>query len=141
MTGLPINYAVWHEVWISLLNVSRLQLLTMNISSEQPLRFTIYPDMVVVSKEVLFTSGKLTDKAKIMLENRTTKKNSFMSDATRRKIKKILSSWHSAIYYGNLESSLALIKPERFLTFCTLTLSDEQRHDDGGLSVICLIDS
>lgn len=53
-----------------------------------------------------------------------------MSNSTERKVKRIIIAWNSALCEKNRRLKQEGFKPDRKLTFVTLTLSDKQIHDD-----------
>lgn len=102
----------------------------MELSANSSVQITYYNNKIILSKDSLFKKSGKVDRKELMLMNRSTVYNGFMSDSTKRKITKILTSWSKAIEKENEQRKIALMKIERRLTFITLTLSEAQKHDD-----------
>jgi predicted metallopeptidase len=102
----------------------------MKIDSNSSVQITFYKDKILLSKDSLYTKSGKIDRKELMKANRSTIYNGFLSDATNRKVKRILNSWSKAIEYENKRFEKISLKPNRKLVFITLTLSDKQIHSD-----------
>lgn len=102
----------------------------MKITDTSTLRLTYFADRIIISKEQLIAGSACHHKKEIMLKNRSTIYNGFMSPATRRKVRTILTTWFNAVQHENHENDMVLARSPRKLIFITVTLSDAQKHDD-----------
>jgi hypothetical protein len=102
----------------------------MVLTETSTLQLSFYSDRLIVSKEPIIAGSATFKKKEIMLRNRSTVYNGFMSPSTKRKVRTILTTWINAVNYENQQRDIALMKPQRKLTFVTLTLSEAQKHDD-----------
>lgn len=83
-----------------------------------------------MAKDYLYKKNGKIDRKEVMKKNRKTEYNGYMSDSTARKVRRIMTSWYKAIQFENEQRQSEGTVIEQRLTFMTLTLSDEQRHDD-----------
>lgn len=102
----------------------------MLLTDTSTLHLSYYADRIIVSKEPIINGSACHKKKEIMLRNRSTVYNGFMSPSTKRKVRTILTTWINAVEYENNSRDLSLMKHQRKLIFITLTLSEAQKHDD-----------
>lgn len=102
----------------------------MKFNDNNTVNIQVYNDKIVLIKDILYSRRNVIDRKAVMLLNRKTEYNGYMSDSTSRKVKRIILSWSEAIKRENNERHLAVMKIDRKLVFMTLTLSAEQQHDD-----------
>lgn len=102
----------------------------MKTTSDYTVNITVYSDRIVCVNEFIHPTNSSSKKAEVMKQNRSTKYNGFMSPSTRRQVRKIITSWVNALEHTGdyIDDTTYII--ERRPTFVTLTLSDEQAHDD-----------
>jgi len=102
----------------------------MKLNSETSVQITYYKDRILLSRDsIYFKNGKI-DRKELMKANRKEVYNGFMSDSTARKVKRIINSWSKSIEFYNKGLMSKSLKPDRQLVCATLTLSDDQIHDD-----------
>jgi len=102
----------------------------MKFNDNSTVNIQIYNDKIVLIKDILYSRKNVIDRKAVMLLNRKTEYNGYMSDSTSRKVRRIILAWSEAIKRENCERNLSIMKIDRKLVFMTLTLSDEQKHDD-----------
>ncbi len=91
---------------------------------------TCYDDYFILSRDPLFRGSVKSKKQEVLEKNRKNEYNGFMSPATKRKVRTILTTWIKAIDSNLKRSKLDKSTPPRRLTFVTLTLSQKQEHSD-----------
>lgn len=102
----------------------------MRTNENVTVNITNYENTIIIHTECLNYGTAKQSKREIMLENRKTQYNGFMSACTKRKVKTIITSWYKSIEHGKLDTKNSKSTGKRKLTFATLTLSDEQKHTD-----------
>lgn len=102
----------------------------MKIDSNLAVNLFYYPNKIVLVKDILYKKSGKVDRAAIMKSNRKTVYNGFMSNATERKVSRIITAWAESVNRENNYRSSNGLPKERMLVFVTLSLSDEQVHDD-----------
>jgi len=102
----------------------------MKLTSEQTVSISMTSNRIVVSKDYCYFRSDSQKKKEILELNRKQAYNGFMSDATQRHVTKILSTWHEAINVYNDLHVNDKSESKRMITVITLTLSDDQKHDD-----------
>lgn len=102
----------------------------MVITDTSTVQLSYYSDRIIVSKESLINGSAAHKKKEIMLQNRSTIYNGFLSPSAKRKVRTILTTWFNAIEHNNSRNDISLKKSERKLVFVTLTLSESQKHED-----------
>lgn len=102
----------------------------MKITETSTVHLSYYSDRIIVSKERLIHGSACIKKKEIMLKNRSTVYNGFMSPSTKRKVRTILTTWFNAISFHNEQKKISLVEKKKRLVFITVTLSDVQKHDD-----------
>lgn len=102
----------------------------MVITNTSTVQLSYYSDRIIVSKESLINGSAVHKKKEIMLQNRSTIYNGFLSPSAKRRVRTILTTWFNAMEHNNSRNDISLKKSERKLVFVTLTLSESQKHED-----------
>lgn len=102
----------------------------MKTSIDYTQNITFYPDKVVCVSEFIHPTSNNQKKKDVMLENRSTVYNGFMSPATKRRVTKIITVWMEALEFSTPYTSRSEGAKKHYPVFVTLTLSGEQKHDD-----------
>lgn len=102
----------------------------MNTNENCSTTLTCYDDYFILSRDPLYRGSVRTEKQVIMSENRNTEYNGFMSPATKRNVRSILTAWVKCFESEHNGYSREKTFKQRKLTFVTLTLSQKQVHTD-----------
>lgn len=102
----------------------------MHLNEISTANICFYNNYIIVSRESLVAGTATAKKRDVMLENRKTVYNGFMSPSTKRRVRTILTTWLTAFDKFNNEHLEGINVRKRRLTFATLTLSGKQKHDD-----------
>ncbi len=102
----------------------------MKIELENGYRTQFYSNRIIVTLYQQKQENKSAEKSAIMLKNQRKEYNGFMSNATERKCKKILSNWIDCLNHYKKSNINNYSNYARVLVFLTLTLSTPQKHDD-----------
>lgn len=102
----------------------------MVINGNFTVNITCYSNYFLLSRDPLFYGSAKQSKKEIMLTNRKTEYNGFMSPATKRKVRTILTTWLTAVKEHDAFKMKESKVKQRRLTFATLTISESQKHDD-----------
>lgn len=115
---------------IGLLKTSILHQSENQYSNDPHDAFKIYKNQIVIHKSYYKIVRKNTENEKCLKNLEKRIYNGYLSDNTKRYLKRVLSAWHEATYYGSALNDICNIGKSRKLTFVTLTLSAPQSHTD-----------
>lgn len=102
----------------------------MKIESNQTVLLCYQPDKIMMVKDYCYSSKFKEKRAEIMKQNRSTVYNGFVGPSAGRKLRKMITCWSESIELFNEQNKVVSNAKKKKLVFITLTLSDEQKHDD-----------